>query len=79
MTLKLFWKDSYQTRCEATVTVIDGKKVKLDQTIFYAFSGGQESDEGTIGGIKVVTATKRVDHEQYILRQHNQYCHEYVA
>lgn len=66
MTQKLFWKDSYQTQCKAVVTAIDGKKVKLNQTIFYAFSGGQESDEGTIGSIKVVTATKQGDKESII-------------
>jgi len=66
MTQKLFWKDPYQTECEAVITAIDGKKVKLNQTIFYAFSGGQESDEGTIAGIKVLTATKQGDKESII-------------
>ena len=66
MTQKLFWKDPYQTVCEATITEINGKKVKLNQTIFYAFSGGQESDEGTIAGIKVITATKQGDKESII-------------
>lgn len=66
MTQKLFWKDAYQTACDAKVTFIDGKKVKLDQTVFYAFSGGQESDEGTIGGIRVLTATKQGDKESII-------------
>ena len=54
MTTKLFWDDPYQTECTATVTEINGKKIKLDQTIFFAFSGGQSSDEGTINGIKVI-------------------------
>lgn len=66
MTLKLFWQDPYQTECTATVTEINGNKIKLDQTIFFAFSGGQASDEGTIGGIKVLEAVKQGDKENII-------------
>lgn len=66
MTKKLFWDDPYQTECAAQVTEIQGDKVKLDQTIFYAFSGGQHSDEGTIGGINVTEAVKQGDKENII-------------
>ncbi|MBN1503406.1 alanyl-tRNA editing protein [Candidatus Woesearchaeota archaeon] len=66
MTKKLFWKDPYLTECKAMVTSMEGNKVKLDQTIFYAFSGGQESDEGTINGIKVVNAVKQGEKENII-------------
>ncbi len=66
MTQKLFWADPYQTECAATVTEINGNKVKLNQTIFFAFSGGQESDQGTIGGIKVLEAVKQGDKENII-------------
>ena len=65
-TQKLFWRDPYQTESTATVTVVNSNKVKLDQTIFFAFSGGQESDEGTIGGIKVLEAIKQGDKENII-------------
>ena len=73
-TLKLFWEDPYQAECTAIVTEINGNKVKLNQTIFFAFSGGQESDEGTIGGIKVLEAIKQGDKEniidiEYVLEQ----------
>lgn len=73
-TLKLFWQDPYSTECTAIVTEINGAKVKLNQTIFFAFSGGQESDEGTIGGIKVLEAIKQGDKEnivdiEYVLEQ----------
>lgn len=50
---KLFWSDPYLTEADATVTEIDGSKVTLDRSIFFAFSGGQESDYGTIGGLSV--------------------------
>lgn len=65
-TKKLFWQDSYAAECTARVTAIEGRKVKVDQTIFYAFSGGQHSDEGTIGGINVVEAVKQGDKENII-------------
>ncbi|PIY59962.1 alanyl-tRNA editing protein, partial [Candidatus Woesearchaeota archaeon CG_4_10_14_0_8_um_filter_47_5] len=62
MTQKLFWQDPYQTECTARVTSLENTgetiKVKLDQTIFFAFSGGQESDNGTIGEVPVVNAVK---------------------
>ncbi|MFQ5620978.1 MAG: alanine--tRNA ligase-related protein [Candidatus Nanoarchaeia archaeon] len=63
---KLFWDDPYQTECKAKVVAIDGNHVKLDQTVFYAFSGGQASDEGTIGGIKIINAVKQGDKEDII-------------
>ena len=66
MTKKLFWEDPYKTECNATVSSINGNKVKLDQTIFFAFSGGQESDEGTIADIKVINALKEGDKENII-------------
>ncbi len=66
MTLKLFWEDPYLTQCTAVVTESNANKVKLDQTIFFAFSGGQASDEGTIGGINVIEAVKQGDKENII-------------
>lgn len=66
MTQKLFWQDPYQAECKAKITFIDGKKVKVDQTVFFAFSGGQESDSGTIGGINVLNALKEGEKENII-------------
>ena len=63
---KLFWEDPYRTECKAIVTEIKGNKIKVNQSIFYAFSGGQASDEGTINGIKVKEATKEGDKEDII-------------
>lgn len=56
---KVFWDDPYLAELSARVTVVENGTVTLDRTIFYAASGGQESDEGTIGGFTVVDAEKR--------------------
>ena len=58
MVAKLFWQDPYRTSLDTRVAAVDGDRVTLAETIFYAFSGGQESDAGTIGGRKVLEARK---------------------
>lgn len=55
---KLFWQDPYRTTLDTRVATVAGNDVTLSETIFYAFSGGQESDAGTIGGQPVLTARK---------------------
>jgi len=56
MVKKLFNEDPYLTECDAKVISVNGNKIRLDQTIFFAFSGGQATDRGTIGGIDVLDA-----------------------
>lgn len=58
MTQKLFWQDSYLTQLDTHITCVDGNDVTVAETIFYAFSGGQESDHGTIAGKPVLNARK---------------------
>ncbi len=58
MTDKIFWLDPYLTELETRVAAVDGSDIALAETIFYAFSGGQESDAGTIGGWPVLRAEK---------------------
>ncbi len=58
MVKKLFWENPYATRLETHVATVDGDDVTLKETIFYAFSGGQESDSGTIGSHNVIDARK---------------------
>lgn len=58
MVKKLFWQDPYLTELETCITSVQGNEITVDQTIFYAFSGGQESDTGTIGGYQVIQASK---------------------
>ncbi|WES98191.1 alanyl-tRNA editing protein [Chryseobacterium arthrosphaerae] len=55
---KIFWEDPYQTKLTTTVTGVFGNVVTLKETIAYAFSGGQQSDNGTINGYKIVKAQK---------------------
>jgi Ser-tRNA(Ala) deacylase AlaX len=55
---KLFWQDPYRTSLDTRIVAIEGDQVMLEETIFYAFSGGQESDAGTIGGRTVLEARK---------------------
>jgi Ser-tRNA(Ala) deacylase AlaX len=55
---KIFWGNPYLTKLEAKVTSIDNNVITLDQTIAFAFSGGQQSDSGTIGGFQISEAKK---------------------
>lgn len=58
MVVKTFWHDPYQTQLETRIRAIDGDIVSVDETIFFAFSGGQESDHGSIAGRTVISAEK---------------------
>ena len=64
---KLFWVNPYQTELKTKVSSVDGNKVTLQETIFFAFSGGQESDHGSIGGYEVLEAKKVGKEIFYIL------------
>jgi Ser-tRNA(Ala) deacylase AlaX len=55
---KIFWKDPYLTRISARLTSVENSTITVDRTIFYALSGGQDSDSGTIGGCRVLQARK---------------------
>ena len=72
MTNKAFWLDPYLTYLETKVKDVNGSKITLDETIFYAFSGGQESDSGTIGGYQVIEANKIGKEIFYTLEENHQ-------
>jgi alanyl-tRNA synthetase len=67
MTKKLFWEDPYLTTIETVVESVFDNSITLRETIFFVFSGGQESDTGTIGGYPVLEARKSGLDLQYIL------------
>lgn len=61
---KIFWDDPYQTELNTKVKSIENGTLTLYETIAYAFSGGQQSDDGTINGYTILAANK-VDKEIY--------------
>ena len=59
----LYLRDAYLRDFDATVTAVDeeGRRVALDQTVFYPTGGGQPNDTGTLGGLQVVDVRKEDD------------------
>lgn len=53
MTEKMYYNDGYVSEFEATVSSVNGDFVTLDATAFFPGGGGQASDTGSIGGMKV--------------------------
>lgn len=57
-TKQMFYKDPYKYKFRAKVLAVVGDLVVLDKSYFYAESGGQESDTGTMKEMKVSRADK---------------------
>lgn len=48
MTEEIFRDDAYARSCEATVTGVDERGIRLDRTVFYPAGGGQPGDAGVL-------------------------------
>jgi Ser-tRNA(Ala) deacylase AlaX len=69
MTRKVFWQNPYQTKLQTEISEVNGAVVQLKETIFFAFSGGQESDNGTIADNEVLDAKKLGHSIEYTLAE----------
>lgn len=61
---KIFWDNPYQTELITEVNSVVGDTITLVETIVFAFSGGQQSDDGEVNGFKILVS-KKVDKEIY--------------
>lgn len=69
---KIFWEDPYLDELTTSVTGVNEDIITLEETVAYAFAGGQQSDEGTIGGYKIVKAQKNGSEIYYTIESgHN--------
>ena len=55
---QLYLRDAYLRQMDATVVAVDGARVALDRTVFYATGGGQPHDTGSIDGRRVLEGAK---------------------
>jgi alanyl-tRNA synthetase len=55
---KIFWDNPYLDQLPASVTGVNRAVITVDKTIAFAFSGGQESDRGTMNGYEIINAEK---------------------
>ena len=65
MTKKLYYEDSHQDSCHATVLSCTWNEKKqcyevvLNQTVFFPEGGGQYADTGSLGGVNVLDVLEK--------------------
>ena len=69
MTRRIYYTDAYRRQFAARVVERgdDGRRVHLDETIFYPTSGGQPHDTGMVGGVQVVDVIDEGDRIAHVL------------
>lgn len=53
---KLFWDDPYQRKLTTKIAAIEMNRILLEDTIVFSFSGGQESDKGSINDLPIINS-----------------------
>lgn len=66
---KVFWENPYLVELDTVVTSIKDNQLTLKETIVYGFSGGQQSDSGTINGFEILEARKDEKEIYYTIRE----------
>ena len=84
MTRFIFWENAYEREFDARVISSNNEELVLDQTCFFASSGGQPSDIGKIGDCAVVDVKTRENEIVHILESEasfkaNDFVHGVIA
>jgi alanyl-tRNA synthetase len=61
--------EPYRTQFSGTVRSADGCKIVLEETYFYAESGGQPADRGTLAGEQVIDVQERDERVIHVLAE----------
>jgi misacylated tRNA(Ala) deacylase len=67
MTELLYLRDAELREFNATVVAVDGDRVALDRTAFYATGGGQPHDTGRLSSASVINVRKEGEHVWHTL------------